>query len=156
MKWSSVSLYIAQYRGVELQLIKKTTCVPLFYCCYVYTCTLYMQLCIPYTCTVHITYMHVYIYSRVFTNDNVLPLLAVITSPEIYTISMFMRLGSLYHVLHDLNSGQWPTDKYMHTCMYILYIVYSTIHTVQISGNLTLARVLHVFHTRATHMCKYC
>ncbi|CAI8040772.1 Integrin-linked protein kinase homolog pat-4, partial [Geodia barretti] len=41
---------------------------------------------------------------RVFSNENILPLLAVITSPEIHTISMFMRLGSLYHVLHDLDS----------------------------------------------------
>jgi integrin-linked kinase len=45
-----------------------------------------------------------YMKLRVFNNENILPLLAVITSPEIHTISMFMRLGSLYHVLHDLDS----------------------------------------------------
>ena len=56
---------------------------------------------------------------RVFNNENILPLLAVITSPEIHTISMFMRLGSLYHVLHDLDSGE-PSKTYTHTIVFIL------------------------------------
>ena len=56
---------------------------------------------------------------RVFSNENILPLLAVITSPEIHTISMFMRLGSLYHVLHDLDSGE-PSKTYTHTIVFIL------------------------------------
>ena len=56
---------------------------------------------------------------RVFSNENILPLLAVITSPEIHTISMFMRLGSLYHVLHDLDSGE-PSETYTHTIVFIL------------------------------------
>lgn len=50
------------------------------------------------------SFPHEYMKLRVFNNENLLPLLAVITSPEVYTISMFMRLGSLYHVLHDLDS----------------------------------------------------
>ena len=66
---------------------------------------------------------------RVFNNENILPLLAVITSPEIFTISMFMRLGSLYHILHDLDSGQYTTIVYGFICvvwnninMYYMYI----------------------------------
>ena len=42
---------------------------------------------------------------RIFNNDSILPLLAVVVEPQVHTISMFMRLGSLYHVLHDLDSG---------------------------------------------------
>lgn len=45
-----------------------------------------------------------YVRLRIFSNDSVLPLLAVITEPQIYTISLYMRLGSLYHILHDLDS----------------------------------------------------
>ncbi len=32
-------------------------------------------------------------------------MLAVITEPQLHTISMYMKLGSLYYILHDLNSG---------------------------------------------------
>jgi len=43
---------------------------------------------------------------RIFNCDSILPLLAVITEPQLHTISLFMQLGSLYHVLHDLDSGE--------------------------------------------------
>ena len=42
----------------------------------------------------------------IFNHDKILPLLAVIVEPQVHTISMYMRLGSLYHVLHDLDSGE--------------------------------------------------
>ena len=46
--------------------------------------------------------MHV---CRIFSHDNILPLLAVIVEPHVHTVSMYMRLGSLYNVLHNLESG---------------------------------------------------
>jgi len=50
------------------------------------------------------SFPHEYMRLRIFNNDSILPLLAVVVEPQVHTISMFMRLGSLYHVLHDLDS----------------------------------------------------
>ena len=51
------------------------------------------------------TFHHEYKRLRIFNHDNILPLIGVIVEPQVHTIGMFMRLGSLYHVLHDLDSG---------------------------------------------------
>ncbi len=43
---------------------------------------------------------------RIFNQDNILPLLGVIMEPQVHTIGVYMKFGSLYHVLHDLDSGE--------------------------------------------------
>lgn len=50
------------------------------------------------------SFPHEYSRLRIFNCDNILPLLAVIAEPHVHTIGIFMRFGSLYHVLHDLDS----------------------------------------------------
>ena len=42
----------------------------------------------------------------ILTHDNLSPLLAVVIEPKIHLISMHFPLGSLYRVLHDLDSGE--------------------------------------------------
>lgn len=50
---------------------------------------------------------HEYTRLRIFNHDNILPLLGVIMEPQVHTIGIYMKLGSLYHVLHDLESGEY-------------------------------------------------
>lgn len=57
------------------------------------------------SCTDSMALLSLGLSYRIFNNDSILPLLAVVVEPQVHTISMFMRLGSLYHVLHDLDSG---------------------------------------------------
>lgn len=45
-----------------------------------------------------------YLRLRIFSHDNILPLLAVIVEPQVHTISILVTYGSLYRVLHDLDS----------------------------------------------------
>ncbi len=49
---------------------------------------------------------HEYTRLRIFNHENILPLLGVIVEPQVHTIGVYMKLGSLYHVLHDEDSGK--------------------------------------------------
>ena len=46
-----------------------------------------------------------YMRLRIFSHDNLLPMLAVALEPNVYLIGLYMKLGSLYHVLHSEDSG---------------------------------------------------
>lgn len=45
-----------------------------------------------------------YMRLRIFSHDNLLPMLAVALEPNVYLIGLYMKLGSLYHVLHSEDS----------------------------------------------------
>jgi len=46
-----------------------------------------------------------YMRLRIFSHDNLLPMLAVALEPNVHLIGLYMKLGSLYHVLHSDDSG---------------------------------------------------
>lgn len=54
--------------------------------------------------TIKDTFPREYPKLRILTHDNLSPLLAVVIEPKIHLISMHFPLGSLYRVLHDLDS----------------------------------------------------
>jgi len=64
--------------------------------------------------TFHLEYTRL----RIFNHDHILPLIGVIVEPQIHTIGIYMKLGSLYHVLHDMDSGKW---MYIHVFVIILH-----------------------------------
>lgn len=53
-----------------------------------------------------------YMRLRIFSHDNLLPMLAVALEPHVHLIGLYMKLGSLYHVLHSDESGVcvWGSD----------------------------------------------
>ena len=54
--------------------------------------------------------------SRILTNENISPLLAVILEPQIHLITMHYPLGTLFHILHDMEAGTHPqTHTHTHT-----------------------------------------
>ena len=56
--------------------------------------------------------------SRILTNENISPLLAVILEPQIHLITMHYPLGTLFHILHDMEAGTHPqTQTHTHTCI---------------------------------------
>ena len=52
------------------------------------------------------SFHHEYQRLRIFNHDNVLPLIGVIMEPQVHTIGIHMKLGSLFHILHELDSGE--------------------------------------------------
>ena len=46
-------------------------------------------------------------HCRVFSHDNVLPLLAVVVDPQVHIVGHFMKMGSLYNLLHGNNTGEY-------------------------------------------------
>ncbi|XP_065883777.1 integrin-linked protein kinase-like [Dysidea avara] len=50
-----------------------------------------------------------YMKLRVFTHDNILPMLAVVVDPQVHIVGHYMKIGSLYNVLHggdaEMNLG---------------------------------------------------
>ncbi|XP_019853553.1 PREDICTED: integrin-linked protein kinase-like [Amphimedon queenslandica] len=54
--------------------------------------------------TVQETFPREYPKLRILTNENISPLLAVILEPQIHLITMHYPLGTLYHILHDMDS----------------------------------------------------
>ena len=45
-----------------------------------------------------------YMRLHIFSHDNLLPMLAVALEPNVHIIGLYMKLGSLYHVLHSDDS----------------------------------------------------
>ena len=43
---------------------------------------------------------------RVFSHDNILPLLAVVVDPQVHIVGHYMKMGSLYNLLHGNNAGE--------------------------------------------------
>ena len=43
---------------------------------------------------------------RVFSHDNILPLLAVVVDPQVHIVGHFMKMGSLYNLLHGKKTGE--------------------------------------------------
>ena len=43
---------------------------------------------------------------RVFSHDNILPLLAVAVDPQVHVVGHYMKMGSLYNLLHGNNAGE--------------------------------------------------
>ena len=57
--------------------------------------------------TLRENFHHEYTRLRIFNHDNILPLIGVIIEPQVHTIGIYMKLGSLYYILHDIESGKF-------------------------------------------------
>ena len=73
------------------------------------------MLCLVY---VLVMYMAICDY-RVFTHDNILPMLAVVVDPQVHIVGHYMKIGSLYNLLHGGDAGECVC---LYVCTYIVRV----------------------------------